>query len=271
MVLGRTLTQEFAAADDGAIGRTVRFAGIATALMTALFVWVPLRRVLATLHLSNDSLVRLTVYLVPQGLAVALPMGMAFGMLCGGIRTRRSKRISVLLMFGASLTTLLLAGWLLPEANQAFRETMFALVNGFNGRLARGVNELTLGDLLTKDAYQFHFRLALAATPIVLGVFSLGLATALRRMPAWIAGLIAMTIGFAYYAMLYEGREMSVGSEGLAHGYGLSGVLAAWFPNLVFAAAALLLRLRTHGPSAADPGRLDDDPRSEDRPAAPPA
>jgi lipopolysaccharide export LptBFGC system permease protein LptF len=260
----------WATADGGAIGRTVRFAGIATTLFTALFVWVPLRQALAMLRLGNDSLVRLTVYLVPQALAVAVPMGTVFGMLAGGVRTRGGRRVSVLLMFGASLTMLIFAGWLMPEANQAFRETMFALINGFDGRLTRGVNELTLADLRSKDPYQFHFRLALAAAPIVLGIFSLGLATALRRTLAWVAGLMAVTIGFSYYVLLYNARDLSLGTAWFAHGYRLPAALAAWLPNLVFAAAALLLHLRTRAPSAADPSRPDDVRRSAGRPAVPP-
>jgi lipopolysaccharide export LptBFGC system permease protein LptF len=261
MVLGRTLTQEIITADDRAIGRTIRVAGLATMLFTALFTWVPLREAVTTHHLGNDSLIRLMVYLLPQALAVAVPLGIVFGILSGGIRTRRSRGISVLLMFAASLTTLVLAGWLMPEANQAFRETMFALINGFDGQLTRGTNELTLGQLLSTDAYQFHFRLALAAAPTVLGVFSLALATALGRRRVWITGLVALTIGFGDYVLVYTSRDL----------YRPPVAAAAWVPNLLFGAAALLLHLRTRGRSAAGPSRLDDGPRSADQPVAPPA
>ena len=71
---------------------------------------------------------------------------------------------------------------------------MFALINGFEGRLARGTNELTLGDLreLMRDpfvmpliasrrAFEFHARLALAFAPLALGLLALGVSADRRR------------------------------------------------------------------------------------------
>jgi hypothetical protein len=265
MVLGRALTQEITTSEEGAVGRTIRFAGIATTVITVLFVWVPLRQVLATLHLSTDSMVRLIAYLLPQALPIAIPIGIVFGVLSGCAATRRSQRLSVLLMLAASLISLPLVGWLMPNANQAFRETMFALINGFEGHFSRGVNELTLGQLWSTDTYQFHFRLALAGAPIVLGLFSLALVMAIRgRTRAIMAGVAALAICFVYYILLDTSHEQ-------AHlGY-LPAAVAAWAPNLFFAALALLLHLRTRGRSAAGPSRPDDGRRSADQPVIPPA
>jgi hypothetical protein len=282
IVLGRTLTEEITTSDDGSIGRTVRFAGIATTAITALLVWMPLRQVLATLHLGNDSFVRLTVYLVPQALCVAIPIGMVFGLLSGGARTRGSKHLSILLMAGVSLTTLLLLGWLLPEANQAYRETMFALINGFEGHLSRGMNELTLGGLreLMRDpfvmpliasrrAFDFHSRLALAFAPLALGLLAVEVSTVRRRVAGVLTvGVLGFAACFAYYLLIDSSRALMYRAP-FAVSEHVPPIIAAWIPNLVCLVAALLLHLRTREPSAAGPGRLDDGPRSEDRPVAP--
>lgn len=264
----------WATADDGAVGRTIRVAGIATTVTTALLVWPPMRHAFAA---SSDwDLFILILYLLPQALAMTLPMGLVFGVLCG-VRhpgpTRRTRLSLALLMLAASSAALVLNGWLLPAGNQAFRQLAFALLNpDAGGALSRGINELTLGELLSIDAYQFHARLALASAPLVLGAFSLVLATAKRgRSHAVIAGLTALALCFTYYILLLEARELALGRQLLAHGYRVPGAVAAWGPNLLAAAAALLLHLRTRGRSAADPSRRDDGRRSADQPAVPPA
>jgi lipopolysaccharide export LptBFGC system permease protein LptF len=283
---GRASIRDRSTADGDAIGRTVRFAAIATTSFTALFVSVPLRQALATLHLGTDSLIRLTVYLVPQALAVAVPMGMVFGVLSGGAPTRRSRRTSVLLMFGASLTTLLLVGWLMPEGNQAYRETMFALINGVepHGRLALGTNELTLGGLrqLTRDqfvlpliasrrSFDFHSRLALAFAPLALGQFALGISSGRRRAAGVLTvGMLGLAGCFAYYLLMYYANAAMYRAP-FAVSEHVPPIIAAWLPNLAFWVSALLLHLRTRRRSAADPSRHDGGPRSEDRPAVPQA
>jgi len=284
MALGRALAEEGTTSDTGSIGRGVRFAGIATMLITALLVWVPLRQALATLHIGTDSFIRLTVYLLPQALAVAIPIGMVLGLLSDGARTRRSKRLRILLMAGASLTTLFLLGWLLPEANQAYRETMFALINGFEGHLSRGMNELTLGGLresmrdpfvmpliASRRAFDFHARLALAFAPLALGLLALEVSTVTRRVAnALTVVLLGVGACLAYYQLIDSSRALMYRAP-FAVSEHVPPTIAAWFPNLVCLAAALLMHLRTRAPSAADPSRRDDGRRSADRPAVPPA
>ncbi len=284
MALANALAEQGTTSDNGSIGRTVRFAAVATTLITALLVWLPLRQVLATLHLGDDSFIRLTVYLVPQALGVAIPIGMVFGLLSGGARTRRSTRLSVLLMAGVSLTTLVLVGWLLPEANQAYRETMFALINGFEGHLSRGMNELTLGGLreLMRDpfvmpliasrrAFDFHARLALAFAPLALGLLALGVSTVRRRAAGVLTvGVLGFAACFAYFVLIDSSRALMYRAP-FAVSERLPPIIAAWIPNLACLAAALLLHLRTRGRSAADPSRRDDDRRFEGQPVVPQA
>jgi hypothetical protein len=271
---GRASGQDVITADNGAVGRTIRFAGIATTLTTALLIWPPLSQAPALVSGARNT-VLLVIYLLPQALAITLTMGLIFGVLCGlrGREVSPRSRLAILaLAFATSLAALAVAGWILPEANQAFREFMFAAVSGQRRvRLARGMNELSLVELWSTDAYQFHARLALAFAPLVLGMFSIELTTMMRRARTATTGAVALAVCFAYYVLLFTGRELAVGRSDLAPGYHVPGSIAAWAPNLLFAAAALLLRLRTRGRSAAGPSRLDGDPRSADQPVVPPA
>ena len=255
----------WALADGGAVGRTIRFSGIATTVTVALLVWMPLRNLSRQVIFGDPSLLRLSLlplYLIPQALAVALPMGLVFGVLYG-LRGRavtvRSRTTIIALAVGVSLATLAVTGGLLPEANQAFRETVA-------GRpVARGLNELSLRELASGNPYQFHMRLALAVAPLTLGLFSLGLAAAIRASRrTWIATLISVAICFVYYVILYHGGRLAFDNR-------VPGFAGAWAANLVFAASALLLHLRTRGRSAARPSHPGDGPRSEGRPVIPPA
>jgi len=274
MVLGRASTQELSTADGGAVSRTIRFAGIATTVTTAILVWPPLNHAPRLVSGVKNTLL-LLIYLLPQALAVTLTMGLVFGVLCG-LRGRdlslRSRVTIAALAAATSFAALLLTGWILPEANQAYRELKFAAVSGTARiQIARGMNELPIRELWSTDAYQFHFRLALAFAPLVLGMFSIELAALIRRTRAVTTAATALTICFAYYVLLFTGRGLAGGRSDLAPGYHMPGSVAAWFANLVFVGAALLLHLRTRGQSGAGPSRRDGRPRSEDLPAIPPA
>jgi hypothetical protein len=264
IALGHASTRVRTLGDGDALGRTIRFAGLATAAMAGLLVWVSLRQIRFPIA---GSIGILGVYLLPQALAVALPMGLVGGVL-GGLRgrvfSRRSGLWLVWLFLAASVAALWIDGWLLPAGNQAFRQLTFYLMSGEHGVLRRGLNELTVVELASTDRFQFHFRLALACAPLVLGVFSLTIATARRgRYGAPTIVAVAAASWFAYNTLLDTARASATG--------GYLPVTAAWMPNLAFVALTLLLQLRTRGRSGADPSRRDDGPRSEVQPAAPPA
>jgi hypothetical protein len=242
----------------GAIHRTIRFSGTATALISVVLIAAPLSN---TRPATSDKLLLVFLYLLPQALSLALPMGIVFGVLCGlrGRRPMRGPRVLIaILSIAISIATLLVIGWLLPVGNQAFRE----LVAGQPMR--RGLNELSLVELASRDSYSFHMRLALAAAPIVLTAFSLAIVTTLdRAMPAVTACLMAGSICFAYYVAMYAGRDQAI------HAHRISGVLGAWIPILLVGVTTLLLHLRTHARSGAGPSHHDGGPRSEGPPAVP--
>jgi hypothetical protein len=238
--------RDWATADGGAVGRTIRFSGLATTVTVGILVWVPLHQ--STPFAVSVKFALLSLYLLPQALSVALPMGLVFGVLCGlrgRVLKRRSRLALTMLMLATSVAVLVIDGWLLPAGNQAYRELTFG------GRIPRGMNELTLGELVSKDTYQFHFRLALACAPLVLGLFSLTIATARRgRYGAPAIVLAAAAICFAYYTLLFTARETAFSGH-------LPAATAGWTPNLAFVALTLLLHLRRRAPSAAAPSHRD--------------
>ena len=271
IVLGRASTREWSTADRSAIGRTIRFSGLATTALTLFFMLPPVWKSLW--HPGHRVLLFLA--LVPQAIPVALPMGVVFGVLCGfrgGGVTPRVRQTIVGLTIVSSLAMIVILGWVLPVGNQTFREVTFAAVSGAERvRIARGMNELSLGELWSLDPYQFHFRLALAFAPLALGVLTLNIATARPRASRHVViGLNSLAICLGYYILLYAARPFAPGRDELAHSYRLAGVVAAWGPNLIVVAMGLLLHLRTRVRSAADPSRRDDGRRSADRSAVPP-
>ena len=271
-----------AAADDRALGRTMLFSTLATIAWTLVFIGPALRTAWDVSALGPW----LVWYLIPQALQVALPMGIVFGILAGVRRrvvTPRVRRAVILLTIGCSMAMVAQAGWILPAANQASRELMFRILHPGLGPLARGTNELRLGELwrLAQDrvviplianrrAFDFHFRLALGFAPLALGLFALGVASA-RRRASGVVGIaaIALVSCFAYHALMtFAQFEIYLGPFEI--GEHVPAIVAAWGPNLVFLAAALLLwMIQRRAPSAADPSHLDDGRRSERRPVVP--
>jgi hypothetical protein len=244
--ISRASSRGLIAPHDGAIGRTIRFSGFATTVVTLFFMWPP-----AWNSLSHPGH-RLTIFLalVPQALSVALPMGVVFGVLYGlrgRVATARVRHAIVGLAVVCSLAMIVFVGWILPVSNQVFREVTFG------GPLAPGTNELTIVELWREArnrlvipvitgryAFEFHLRLALAFAPLALGLFSLGMATARRHASSILAvGAFALVSCFAYYTLMYYARltyyaRLDVRDHSLA-------IVAAWGTNLAFLAMALLL------------------------------
>jgi hypothetical protein len=266
--IGRVSTGALITPQDATIGRTIRFSGIATTVLTLVFMWPPVW----TSFSHPGHRVAIFLALVPQAMSVALPMGIVFGVLCGlrgRVATTRVHRTIVGLTIVSSLVMIGIVGWVLPASNQVFREIAAGRA------VARGMNELTLAELSSEQAlgrrwvlggtarraFEFHFRLALGCAPLALGLFALGVATARRRasrIPT--IGVIALASCFGYYWLLYVARQdVSVRAP---------AIVAAWVPNVVFLACGLLLwTTRRRGPSAADPSRRDGVLQSADRSA----
>jgi lipopolysaccharide export LptBFGC system permease protein LptF len=119
------------------------------------------------------------------------------------------------------------AGWVMPETNQRYRDLSAHINNGPDVRLARGWNELPLGELRIRGAiYPFHQRLALSCAPFVLTLFVASLSTWRRRW-ALVFGFVALVV---YFLLMYSFHRPKVWPA-----------LSAWTPDLTFALATLLL------------------------------
>jgi len=169
---------------------------------------------------------RLPLYLAPQGLPIAIAIGVTLGTLFGFAGRQVSGRVSVWLLalaLAASMFSFVDLGWITPAGNQAFR----VAISGNSG-IARGAPELTLGELwqfASPDyAFNFHTRIALAFAPLVLAIFALSI---VRMKPAggWIAGLTAVVAFVGYYMLLYGGRSMALDGT-------LPAFAGAWIPNV---------------------------------------
>ncbi len=235
---GRAM-RDRAAADDQAAGRTIVISLAATAVVVALLVWLPLSH---ASYAVEGKTARFMLYLLPQALPMGVPMGLVVGVLCGlrgGVVTTRVRLTITALAVGCSIAMLVDVAWAIPAGNHAFRELLA-------GRpVSRGANELTLGQLASSDAFQFHFRLALAFAPFVLGLFSLGVAAVRRGTYGAVAiGFMASATCFAYYLLLMESRWAGRIDW-------LPAVAAGWMPNLAFGAiAVILLRQPGRAPGA---------------------
>jgi hypothetical protein len=245
-VSGRAL-RERSRDDDRTVRRTITFSSIATLVLTVVLLGAPISN---TVWHPGHRL-SIVLWLIPQGLSVALPFGLVFGIVLG-LRDRavssRVRSSIASLAVACSVAAFVILAWVLPAANQAFRELIFG------GPLARGLNELTLSELASRyrastalglheeaillgAVYQLRFALALA--PMVLSLFAVGIARAQRKTRGrFVMGLAALTISFAYYTLLYVVRPTALMGEQLPPA-------AVWLPDIVFLAMALpLLRLR---------------------------
>jgi hypothetical protein len=252
---------EGSAADRRAVGRTIVFSLAAMIAPTALFVGLPLNVFRFSGHRGTSWLV---LYLLPQALAVSVPIGIPFGILLALRKRELSTRVQwtvAALGVICCAATLINVAWLMPAGNQAFRLQTFRQLNLIpEGQISRGPNELTLGELASKDAsklvwgmtsrqvtYHLHFRFALAFAPLALDLFSLGVTRASRRRRgAVVMGLAALTTAFGYYVFLYYSRRT------VLYGNWMSPVFAAWAPDLAFLGIALLLVLRRRQPGTAE-------------------
>jgi lipopolysaccharide export LptBFGC system permease protein LptF len=184
--------------------------------------------------------------LIPQALPLALPAGLTFGVALGltdGARSGQTAKDVAGLAVVTAVLCLLVVGWWMPVANQAFRQSIFAATGG-RGVVMRGPNEMSfwevnreaavseaLGNVRQARAYRWslHNRLALPAAAVALPSFLFFLSSthSIAR------GLVAIGACFGYFILMISGGSLAAST--------VSAALAAWLPNLVFGGAALLM------------------------------
>jgi hypothetical protein len=216
--------------------------------------------------------------LLPSVVMSMLPTSLFFGLLlasrasspgAGAPIAPRARWIT-----GAALIATMIgvaaAGWVVPTANQNYREIVFAAVTRAERREhipVKGSHELTFGEL--GDAIQSeqarsgahvalyrterHKRVAVPAACAVFGLLAIGLAEPVRRRG--VRGIVLMTAAVClFHSLLLRAGEQVLMARGAAP------FLCAWAANLVFGAAAAILILRGRarmrsGPEAASLAR----------------
>jgi hypothetical protein len=231
--------------DRRGLGRTLGFSGAATAVATLLLMAPPL--------VNSPSLTSLAtvVFVIPQALALAVPVGFTLGILCAlGCRAVSGRLTGAVVVMAilCSIASLVTVAWIMPAGNQAFR------VSRGGGNPAKGIPELTLGELgsllepgahepmlllqpheMRSVAVAYHTRWSLSFATLVLALFALTVVTR-RPVGRVLLALAGCGAYLGYYLLLVVGTDW--GRDGT-----LSAFAAAWLPNVVFvvASAAVLM------------------------------
>jgi lipopolysaccharide export LptBFGC system permease protein LptF len=237
---GRTRTDGRALA-RGIIVRAI----VITLVVMVLFQLPPLLYTLNTLPQSHAARLVLAIYLAPQALSIAVPVGFALGILSGlGTDTlsRLAARAMLIVAVMLSMLSLVMVSWIIPAANYKFREAA-------TGReVLKGVNELTLGEMhdrLERDRQQglggpyvrhlaitYHMRIAFSCATLVLALFVLAVRRQ-RRFVRVLLGLLLCTAYVGYYFALSD--PIGPASFGT-----LSPIMFVWVPNLVIVALSII-------------------------------
>ena len=201
----------------------------ATALLTIAIWMLPLFVVVTggypSMRVTAANVARLLVYLSPAALGVTMPIGLAIGVLvvCGSRTPPRHMRTPVVLLsIAATVAACALFIGIGPLASQAYRDLAVPPGIGFR------VNQPgSVGYELER-----YGRWALVSGNGVLAAFAVAAAAAARRQ-RWVGGAAGVA------SLLYPFLALPIGV--LAFERMLPVFLAAWLPNVIFAAATLLL------------------------------
>lgn len=228
-----------------ALGRTIACSLVAFVGFTLLLAAWPMAE-----FYSRFQNLELTLLLLPQAIALGIPVALPLGIVCGADGPRDSARRirSVLLL--AIVTTLLAfaATLIIPYANQAFRVALaeeFGLRGITKYSLPRGMNDMSLSELKRAEydaggfperarAFRraYHIRFAVPAATFVLSLLALGIGGILRNRARRVV-VIVIALG-VYWAAL-----------AVAESTRLPPAISVWAPNIMFTASSLaLLKMR---------------------------
>lgn len=241
--------RRWASADDAAMGRTIRAILLTLFPMVALLVIPPL-----WMNRSHaEAFGWLALAVIPQALAIALPMAVLLGVLIGlrrlsdlpPSRLGRLRRAVAIVGFTASLVVFSATAWVVPRANQAFRVAVAGtdVRKGFSemsfGEVRRAVRDMRAHGqprLAGRFELVYQARLGIAGAAWCFALFAFALGAAFKEakpilVPAAILGAMW------YWACLF--LVMSVRGPILEVPW--MPVVLAWVPTLVLLAASLAL------------------------------
>lgn len=193
----------------------------------------------------------LVPYVVPSALPLSLPLGLAIAsawMLHAAVRTRK---VATALLVTAVLTSAAMfvnLEWVIPDANQAFRATVYARFDPPGAAPARGANEIRLAELrervLERRAsghesearwleLSYYRRWSMSATPVAIVALMVALAFR-RQWTRWAFTGVAAGIYLTHYALLMSAfwfaQQLGVARP----------ILMGWAGTFLCLAAALL-------------------------------
>jgi hypothetical protein len=226
--------------------RAIAVALSTATLVTALGISVALASTPATIA-SRGKMVLLVLYLVPQALAVSLPVCLALGLFVwirGEGVDPSTRRTVFWLMRIVLLLAVANAGWITPAANDAYRTIIAGTATW------RGANELTLIELGQRVyrgspggaldgplpmAFWLNARLALAIAPVLLCVLALAGADARHRRSAPFIVLATLAVFVSCY-VLFPDYDIAILMRWLP------AAAIAWIPNVIVALATVQFR-----------------------------
>jgi hypothetical protein len=229
--------------DESRIRRAWVFSILAFIAVTVLFVLPPL---LSVPRYNGPPLSRVLVwvYLIPQALPLSIPAGVCIGVLCA-MRGRpvTARNVFAIFLLGTAATVVagLIIEWMVPWANQAWRELMIVqfIPPGRPYHLEPGLNEMGFSGLRHRTdpaaVRHFHLMVSLSAATVPLGLFALGLASSVKRV--WAALVVAVVATIAYPMTM-------VAIDSLSPREWRSPIVEAWAPNVLFLAAAWVMLYR---------------------------
>ena len=225
----------------GILIRAVSIAGLSMVAVTVLLMIPPLaswREFVSPIHLA---------LMVPQAVPLAIPIGLVIG-LAFGARGRAlsggTTRAILLVAFLSSIVSFATLVWLMPAANQEFRQQVFAAM-GNRGTVMKGFSEMSVRELeaeiasakslgsergARRVAWHYHLKLSLAFASFVLAMFAL--ATVGRGSLLSRALILLSPVG--YWLLLWLGQWLGTSTS-------TPPSVGAWLPNIVFATIALLI------------------------------
>lgn len=218
----------------------------------------------------SASMFYLLGLLTPSAFPVAAPVGLAVMTALWSERQRKARGTLCI----SALVVSVLVGWslnhLVPDANQAFRTAFYA---DLSRAPSRGATELSFEELLhvsrSREAqvaylldhrtgepppdFWLHARVALTMTPLVMMLLAFAATTrrSLVRQRLVLAGAAAAFL--AWYVLITRDTYAALIE------FGTPAWLAAWFPNLLLATAALVMLLPVGVRSRSAPSASDRD------------
>jgi hypothetical protein len=195
----------------------------------------------------------LGLYLLPATLALTVPLGLTLGTawaLRGAARTGKLGAAAAVVAAVCSLGMFVNIAWLTPHAHQTFRQIAISRFFHWDEDrpLARGDYEFTFSALRERFAAARQFGLPrtprffetlyyreLAQTVAALPMVGVVLALAYRRRWGGAGVVVASVLVIALH---YAGLRSSPYTNAI---FGAPPIVAAWLPNGMLAAAAMLL------------------------------